>query len=107
MALMQRAVERELQAQLLATHLKLAQALAALNWDEIAKVNTQVNDCLLRLAQHQELSENLLQLKQQLQQLHGNALRACIDECEKLRINLLTQVEYAEGRSAYLRTDTL
>lgn len=100
-------VEHELQAQLVATYLKLAQALAALDWNEINKVNAQVNDCLVKLAQHQEPSEDLLQLKRQLQQLHGNALNACIDECEKLRKNLLTQVDYAEGRTAYLRTDTL
>lgn len=99
--------EHELQARLMATYLKLAEALAALDWNEIATVNTQVKDCLLKLAQHQEPSENLLQLKRQLQQLHGNALNACINECEKLRKNLLTQIEYAEGRSAYLRTDTL
>lgn len=99
--------EQELQAQLVATYLKLAQALAALDWNEINNVNAQVNECLVKLAQHQEPSESLLQLKQQLQQLHGNALKACIDECEKMRKNLLTQAEYAEGRSAYLRTDTL
>lgn len=99
--------EQDLRAQLTATYLKLAQALAALDWNEINNVNAQVNDCLVKLAQHQQPSENLLQLKRQLQQLHGNALNACIDECEKLRKNLLTQVEYAEGRTAYLRTDTL
>jgi len=99
--------EQDLRAQLAATYLKLAQALAALDWNEINNVNAQVNDCLVKLAQHQQPSENLLQLKRQLQQLHGHALKACIDECEKLRKNLLTQVEYAEGRSAYLRTDTL
>lgn len=99
--------EQDLRAQLTATYLKLAQALAALDWNEINNVNAQVNDCLIKLAQHQQPSENLLQLKRQLQQLHGHALKACIDECEKLRKNLLTQVEYAEGRTAYLRTDTL
>ena len=99
--------EQDLRAQLAATYLKLAQALAALDWNEINNVNAQVNDCLIKFAQHQQPSEHLLQLKRQLQQLHGHALKACIDECEKLRKNLLTQVDYAEGRTAYLRTDTL
>lgn len=104
---MQHVADRELKTQLVATYLKLAEALAAKDWDEIGKVNVQVNDWLLKLEQHKEPSESLLQLKRQLQQLHGNALNACVDECEKLRKTLLTQLEYAEGRSAYMHTDTL
>jgi hypothetical protein len=102
---MQPDIDRELQSQLVATYLKLAEALAAQDWEEIGKVNEQVNDCLVRMTEHQEPSSDLLQFKQQLQKLHGNALNACVDECEKLRRTLLTQLEYAEGRSAYMRTD--
>ncbi|MEN0036245.1 MAG: hypothetical protein AAGC78_04225 [Cellvibrio sp.] len=104
---MQQEIDRKLQEQLVATYLKLAEALAAQDWEEIGKVNVQVNEWLLKMEQHKEPSESLVQLKRQLQRLHGSALDACVDECEKLRKTLLTQLEYAEGRSAYTRVDML
>jgi len=104
---MQQEIDRQLQEQLVTTYLQLTEALAAQNWDEIGKVNVQVNEWLLKLQQHQAPSENLMQLKGQLQRLHGSALEACKNECEKLRKTLLAQLEHAEGRSAYTRIDML
>ncbi len=43
--------------------------------------------------------------RQQLKQLHGQALKACADECERLRLLLVNHLEYAEGRAAYQRID--
>ena len=43
--------------------------------------------------------------KHRLQQLHSQALSACAEECERVRRILLTHLEYAEGRSAYMHVD--
>lgn len=41
----------------------------------------------------------------QLRTLHGKALEACAEECERLRLLLVNHLEYAEGRAAYQRID--
>lgn len=102
---MQPVAERQLQARLLAVHEQLAAALQHKDWDRFTAIDLSVRECLQALATVPAPSAELLRLKQQLKQLHAQAIKACAEACEQLRQSLLTHLEYAEGRSAYLRVD--
>ncbi len=92
-------------ARLMELHEQLQQALEADNWSAVAAVDMQIRQCLEALAARPQLDEPTIAAKARLQQLHGEGLNACADECERLRLLLLNHLEYAEGRAAYQRVD--
>lgn len=102
---MQPAAKRQLLLRFVAVHEQLAEALQSKSWERFAAIDLNVRECLQALAAVAEPSEELLRVKQQLKQLHAQAIKACAEACENLRQSLLTHLEYAEGRSAYLRVD--
>lgn len=90
---------------LLELHGQLAAALQRQDWEGMTGIDLAIRDCLQTLVGQAPASDGVRCARQQLQQLHGQALAACADECERLRRVLLTHLEYAEGRSAYARVD--
>lgn len=102
---MQLVAEQPLLARFAAVHGQLAEALQRKEWARFTAIDLEVRACLLALASVAAPSDELLQVKLRLKQLHGHAIKACAEACEALRRSLLTHLEYAEGRSAYLRVD--
>ncbi len=92
-------------ALLMELHDQLQQALQASDWNAVAVVDASLRQCLEALADRAELDPPTIAAKQQLKRLHGEGLKACADECERLRLLLLNHLEYAEGRAAYQRID--
>lgn len=86
-------------------HEQLQQALQAGDWKAVAAVDVAIRECLETLAGRGELDEPTRLAKQHLKQLHREGLKACADECERLRLLLLNHLEYSEGRAAYQRVD--
>ena len=86
-------------------HGQLAEALEQGDWTRIGEIDALIRSCLQLLAGLPTLSDEVLEAKKQLRQLHGQARIACAEECERVRRLLLTHLEYAEGRSAYMRVD--
>jgi len=86
-------------------HGQLAEALEQGDWTRIGEIDALIRACLQLLAGLPSLSDEARAAKEQLRQLHGQARIACAEECEKVRRLLLTHLEYAEGRSAYMRVD--
>lgn len=86
---------------------ELERVLRDNDWQALAAVDLAIREQLLRLAREKSLSEEASKARQRLKWLHGQAYQACADECERLRRVLLTHLEYAEGRSAYLQVDLL
>lgn len=99
---MQRASELRALQQL---HAQLAEALQQGDWTRIGEIDSVIRSCLQLLAGLPSLSDEVREAKEQLRQLHGQARIACAEECERVRRLLLTHLEYAEGRSAYMRID--
>ena len=86
-------------------HGQLAEALEQGDWARIGEIDALIRSCLQLLAGLPTLSDEVREAKRHLQQLHGQARIACAQECERVRWLLLTHLEYAEGRSAYMRVD--
>ncbi|QNH06557.1 hypothetical protein HNQ27_03585 [Pseudomonas sp. B11D7D] len=86
-------------------HGQLAEALQQGDWSRIGEIDSVIRSCLQLLLGLPSLSDEVREAKRQLQQLHGQACIACAEECERVRRLLLTHLEYAEGRSAYMRVD--
>lgn len=86
-------------------HGQLAAALQQGDWTRVREVDALIRNCLQLLAGLPALSDEVAEAKGRLQVLHGQARHACAEECERLRRLLLTHLEYAEGRSAYMRVD--
>ena len=99
---MQRASELRALQQL---HAQLAAVLEQGDWTRVGEVDALIRTCLQLLAGLPSLSDEVCEAKAQLQRLHGQARIACAEECERVRRLLLTHMEYAEGRSAYMRVD--
>lgn len=97
--------EQPLLARFVAVHGQLDEALQRKDWARFTAIDLEVRACLLALASVTAPSDELLQAKLRLKQLHGRAIKACAEACATLRQSLLTHLEYAEGRSAYLRVD--
>lgn len=104
---MQNAADSELLARLIDARKHLSAVLEKRDWDRLGIIDQRINECLQEMAGREDLSDEILLVKQQLKQLHGEAIKACGEVCEKLRQILLTHLDYAEGRSAYLRVDLL
>lgn len=90
---------------LMALHAQLKQALEDSDWHAVAAADNAIRHCLETLASRVELDEPARAAKHRLKQLHDEGLKACADECERLRLLLLNHLEYAEGRAAYQRVD--
>lgn len=99
---MQRASELRALEQL---HQQLDEALRQGDWARIAEIDSVIRACLQLLTGLPSLSAEVRAAKHRLQQLHSQALSACAEECERVRRILLTHLEYAEGRSAYMHVD--
>lgn len=90
---------------LMALHAQLQQALQANDWPAVAEVDAAIRQCLEMLAERLQLDQPALDAHNRLKQLHGEGVKACAEECERLRLLLLNHLEYAEGRAAYQRVD--
>lgn len=101
------APDRYQQLKLIALGEQMAAAINAQDWDSVGGIDNRIRECLLELGEAETLSPELEQTKQRLQQLYARVLPAYADACERLRQLLLAHVDYAEARSAYLRTDLL
>lgn len=99
---MQRASELRALQQL---HAQLGQALEQGDWTRIGEIDSLIRSCLQLLEGLPSLSDEVREAREQLRQLHGQARIACAEECERVRRLLLTHLEYAEGRSAYMRVE--
>lgn len=99
------ALDRNLLQRMIELHNQLLNELREGNWENIAKVDRHIADCLRTLATIEAPGDELITVKKKLQQLHLQALNACKEECEKLRKILMTYVEHSEGYSAYQSVD--
>ena len=99
---MQRASELRALQQL---HGQLDEALQQGDWARLGEIDSLIRTCLQLLAGLPSVSDEVREAREQLRQLHGQARIACAEECERVRRLLLTHLEYAEGRSAYMRVD--
>lgn len=86
---------------------QLRQALEAADWEAVAEADLAVRELLQSLPDEAELELASGQLRQRLQRLHAHGVKACAAECERLRQVLQRHIEYGEGRSAYLQTESL
>jgi len=101
------APDRDQQIKLIALGEQMAAALKARDWDSVGGIDLRIRECLQELAGAETISPELQAAKQQLQQLYARVLPVYADACEKMRQLLLAHVDYAEARSAYLRTGLL
>ena len=104
---MKNAADSELLARLIDAYKHLAAVLEKHDWERLGVIDQRINECLQEMAGRDDLSDDILLVKQQLKLLHGQAINDCGEVCEDLRQILLTHLDYAEGRSAYLRVDLL
>ncbi len=105
---MPNAPDRYQQLKLITLGEQMAAALKAHDWDSVGGIDLRIRECLQELAATEGiLSPELEKAKQQLQQLYARVLPAYAEACEKLRQLLLDHIDYAEARSAYLRTGLL
>ena len=86
---------------------RLDQVLAAKDWTELGRVDLAIRAQLQQLNARDGLSADTQALSQRLQALHGKAYEACADESERLRRLLLSHLEYADGRMAYMQVDLM
>ncbi len=101
------APDRYQQLKLITLGEQMAAALKAQDWDSVGGIDQRIRESLRELSAAETLSPELQAAKQQLQQLYARVLPAYAEACEKLRQLLLAHVDYAEARSAYLRTGLL
>ena len=104
---MPNAPDRYLQLKLITLGEHLAAALKAQDWDSVGGIDQRIRECLEEIAALDIPSPELQACKKHLQELYSRVLPAYSEACEKLRQLLLSHVDYAEARSAYLRTDLL
>jgi hypothetical protein len=104
---MHSALNKDLLSRLVVLHEQLNLCLQDGDWKNLAGIDKRVRDCLLELQGLGTLSPEVLQAKQNLQQCYAVVMPACADACEKMRLELHSLNENAEGRSAYLRVDML
>ncbi|EXF43778.1 hypothetical protein BAY1663_03826 [Pseudomonas sp. BAY1663] len=90
-----------------ALHAGLQRALQAGDWRAVGEVDRAIRACLEALPASAALDEPAQAARQRLKRLHGEALKACGEECERLRLLLVNHLDYAEGRAAYQRTEML
>jgi DNA-binding GntR family transcriptional regulator len=90
--------------QLLALHARLSQALQCGDWRAVEETDQAIRQCLASLG---TLDAPAQAARSRLKQLHGEAMQACAQECERLRLLLAHHLESAEGRAAYQLTDMI
>lgn len=107
MVLMPNAADRYQQLKLITLGEQLTEALRAKDWERVGLVDKHIRNCLQEIAALESPSPELQKVKTQLRDLYERVLPTYAEACEKLRQLLLSHVDYAEGRSAYMRTDLL
>ena len=101
------APDRNLQLKLIALGEQLAAAFKAQDWDAIGGIDLRIRECLEEIAGLESPSLELQACKKRVQELYARVIPAYTEACVKIRQLLLTHVDYAEARSAYMRTDLL
>lgn len=86
---------------------QLAAALKAQEWEAVAGIDLRIRDCLEAAAGLEHISPELQLVKSQVHALYGHVIPAYGNACEKLRQLLINYKDFAEGRSAYMRTELL
>ncbi len=104
MVFMLPAAEQDMLERLATVYRMLIQAMAQQDWTSMGQADAQLRECLQVLAGWQELSPQLIQMKQRLQEIHGLAMNGCRDECARLNTILQAYLASAEVRSAYSQT---
>lgn len=104
---MPNAADRYQQLKLITLGEHLTEALKAKDWERVGVVDLHIRNCLREIATLDAPSPELQKAKTQLRDLYERVLPTYAEACEKLRQLLLSHVDYAEGRSAYMRTDLL
>lgn len=84
---------------------RLGEALAAGDWQRLGEIDQLIRALLLRLAAGPALDAAALAARDELQTLHTQARQSGARELERLRQLLMSHLEYAEGRSAYMHID--
>lgn len=79
---------------------RLTQALLSKDWASFGGIDTVIRETLQQLDGVPPSAE-LQAARQRLKRLHGEALHACSNECERLRKLLTAHLQYAEGSAAY------
>ncbi|MET1076693.1 MAG: hypothetical protein ABWY06_01595 [Pseudomonas sp.] len=87
-------------AELQALQARLERALQGADWASFGAIDAAIREALLQL-DGQPSSAALKVARQSLKRVHGEALRGCANESERLRKLLLAHLHYAEGNSAY------
>lgn len=85
----------------------LAEALVNQDWTRIGELDTLIAQSLRRLQASGALTEQLLAQLAPLKHLHGRALGACADECQRLKTVLERHTTFGEGRQAYSLADSV
>lgn len=101
------APDRHLQHKLIALGEQLAAAFKAQDWDAIGGIDQRIRECLEEIAGLESPSPELQISKKRVQELYARVIPVYSAACEKIRQLLLAHVDYAEARSAYMRTDLL
>ncbi|MEP9319162.1 hypothetical protein ABKS89_18645 [Pseudomonas sp. LABIM340] len=91
---------------LLQLYERLGAALQRKDWKAMGQVDLAIRAQLVAMSSQTGLAADVLLAKKHLKRLHEQASQACAEECERLRRLLLSHLEYAEGRSAYMQVDT-
>ncbi|CDF83880.1 conserved hypothetical protein [Pseudomonas knackmussii B13] len=86
-------------------HARLAEVLALGDWQRLGEIDQLIRALLERLAAGPALDDAALAAKRDLQALHEQARQQGSRELERLRQLLMSHLEYAEGRSAYMHID--
>lgn len=91
---------------LLELYERLGAALQRKDWKAMGQVDLAIRAQLVAMASQPGLAADVLLAKKRLKRLHEQASQACAEECERVRRLLLSHLEYAEGRSAYMQVDS-
>lgn len=90
---------------LLELYEQLGEALQRKDWNVMGQVDLAIRAQLVAMSSQPGLAADVLLAKKRLKRLHEQASQACAEECERLRRLLLSHLEYAEGRSAYMQVE--
>lgn len=86
-------------------HARLAEVLARGDWQRLGEIDQLIRALLERLAAGPALDAAAQAAKRDLQALHEQARQEGARELERLRQLLMSHLEYAEGRTAYMHID--
>ena len=94
------------QAQLLSMAYRLSHAAVGQDWDELARVDSELAELLPRLARHSEWSPVEQHALQGLRDAHREALACCVRESVQLDARIADMCAHKDAWVAYtLNTD--